>query len=214
MLDPRLLAFVGVAALFTITPGADTLLVVRNVLARGPRAGLLTTIGICCGLFVHATLSGLGLSVLLVQSATLFELVKLAGAAYIVWLGAQSLWGASRRRESSPLAVAAGPTRPERVGGWRSLREGLLSNVLNPKVAVFYLAFLPQYINPGDPALPKSILLAGIHFLLGIIWLSLLTGFLSRPGKLLSRPRVQRGLATATGGLLILLGLRLAVERR
>ncbi len=207
LIDSQVLAFTGIAALLTLTPGADTMLVVRSALARGRRAGLLTALGICCGLFVHATLSALGLSVVLVKSARVFEIVKLAGAGYLVYLGLQSIWSA-----------ALGAPRDERqagpVGARRAFVEGLLNNVLNPKVAVFYLAFLPQFIGPGDPVLAKSILLSAIHFIQGIVWLSFVTLFVARLRRALTQPRVRRTLECVTGLVLLGFGVRLAMDRR
>ncbi len=207
MLDARVLAFTGIAALVTLTPGADTLLVVRSALVRGRRAGMLTVLGVCAGLFVHATLSALGLSVILVRSARAFELVKLAGAAYLVFLGLQAIWSAVR-------GVPAAAPGLEPVGAHRAFVEGMLNNVLNPKVAVFYLAFLPQFIGPGDPVLAKSILLAGIHFTEGMIWLSLVTLFVGRMRGALAHPRATRALESLTGLVLIGFGVRLAMARR
>lgn len=106
------------------------------------------------------------------------------------------------------------PSVVQNTSGLRSVREGLLSNVLNPKVAIFYLAFLPQFISPGDPVLGKSLFLAGIHFVLGIAWLSLVTVFLGRLRGLLTRPAVQQGLEAVTGAVLIAFGVRLAVGHR
>lgn len=213
MVDPQVLAFIGVAALLTITPGADTMLVLRSVLAHGRWAGILTTLGIVSGLLVHATLSALGLSLILVRSAQLFHIVKLAGAAYLVFLGLQSIWVLIRHRDEVDPAEAlpdpAGP-RPE---VWRSFVEGLLNNLLNPKVAIFYLAFLPQFISPGDPVLGKSILLAFIHLLMGIVWLSLVAVSVERMRGLLVRPLNRRRLEAVAGVILIGLGLRLALER-
>lgn len=206
MLDARVLAFAGIAALLTLTPGADTMLVIRSALVRGRRAGLLTVLGIGTGLFVHATLSAVGLSVILVRSARAFEVVKLAGALYLVWLGVQALRSAAR---GAPAAEGA----PE-VGARRAFAEGLLTNVLNPKVAVFYLAFLPQFIGPGDPVLAKSILLAGIHFVEGLVWLSLVTVFVARLRPVLQRPRVQRSLEAASGLAFVGFGVKLALSRR
>lgn len=212
MIDAQVLTFTGLALLLTLTPGADTLLVVRSVLARGQRSGFLTVLGICCGLFVHATLSALGLSLILLRSAEAFEAVKLAGAAYLIFLGGQSVWGAIRgEARADPRAEpgrlpAAGATR-------RAFVEGLLNNVLNPKVAVFYLAFLPQFINPGDPVLAKSILLAGIHFVQGIVWLSCVTLFVGRMQTVVAHPRVRRTLEAVAGLVLVGFGARLALER-
>ncbi len=150
MIDARLLAFAGVAALLTITPGADTLLVVRNSMARGRAGGLLTTLGICSGLFVHAILSALGVSAVIVHSATAFETLKILGAAVLFVLGVQSLRGAlspTRPVEATTVASAAPVSR--------GYVEGLLTNVLNPKVAIFYLAVLPQFVTAEDPVLAR-----------------------------------------------------------
>jgi RhtB (resistance to homoserine/threonine) family protein len=207
MFDARVLAFAGIAAILTLTPGADTMLVVRSAIVRGRRAGLLTVLGICSGLFVHATLSALGLSVVLVQSARAFEVVKLAGALYLVYLGLQALRNAARG--------ALVEERPaDTTGARRAFVEGFLTNVLNPKVAIFYLAFLPQFIGPGDPVLAKSILLASIHFVQGLVWLSLVTLFVARMRSVLAQPRVQRVLESVTGLVFIGFGVKLAVSRR
>lgn len=207
MLDARVLAFAGIAAIVTLTPGADTMLVVRSALVRGRRAGLLTVLGIGSGLFVHATLSALGLSLVLMRSARAFELVKAAGALYLVFLGVQALRAAAR---STPIAAA--PAEP--AGARRAYVEGLLTNLLNPKVAIFYLAFLPQFIGPGEPPLARSILLASIHFAEGVVWLSLVTLFVARLRPLLTGPRVQRALESTTGLVFIGFGVKLAMSRR
>jgi RhtB (resistance to homoserine/threonine) family protein len=207
MFDARVLAFTGIAAIVTLTPGADTMLVVRSALVRGRRAGLLTVLGIGSGLFIHATLSALGLSVVLVRSARAFEVVKLAGALYLVFLGVQALRTAAR---GAP--VAERPADP--AVAHRAYVEGLLTNILNPKVAIFYLAFLPQFIGPDDPVLAKSILLASIHFVEGLVWLSLVTLFVARLRPVLTQPRVQRALESVTGLVFIAFGVKLALSRR
>jgi RhtB (resistance to homoserine/threonine) family protein len=219
MLDPQVLAFAGVAALLTITPGADTMLVMRSVLARGQRAGLLTTLGICAGCLLHAAFSAFGLSLILMRSATAYETVKWLGAGYLVYLGVQSLRAAWRVRAMKPLLpeVAQDEKTDDEfalAAPRRAFVEGLLTNLLNPKVAIFYLAFLPQFLSPGDPVLAKSLLLALIHAVLGVAWLSLITVFLGRMRTLLERPRVKRSIEAAAGTMLILFGLRLALEKR
>lgn len=209
MIDPQILVFAGVAALLTVTPGADTMLVMRNVLARGSRAGLLTTAGIAAGCFVHAILSALGVSLVLARSAMAFEVVKLAGAGYLIVLGLQSL-----ARSRRPAEVEAPPARAPARPGSRSLVEGLLTNLLNPKVAIFYLAFLPQFIRATDTVLVKSVLLAAIHVGLGVVWLSLVSVFVGTLRGFVERRRVRRTLERVTGVVLIALGVRLALERR
>ena len=207
MFDARVIAFAGIAGLVTLTPGADTMLVVRSALVRGRRAGLLTVLGVGSGLFIHATLSALGLSVVLVRSARAFEIVKLAGALYLVFLGVQAIRGAAR---GAPIGEPpAGP-----AGAHRAYVEGLLTNVLNPKVAIFYLAFLPQFIGPSDPVLARSILLASIHFAEGLVWLSLVTLFVARLRTVLAQPRVRRALESFSRLVFIAFGVKLAISRR
>lgn len=213
----QFITFLGVITVLTITPGADTMLVIRNVVARGQRSGYMTALGSCSGVFIHATLSALGLSVILVKSAMVFEIVKLAGACYLILLGGWSLWQVIRsgkHPEKASLFDEKTARAADMTSGWRSLREGLLTNVLNPKVAIFYLAFLPQFINRGDAVLPKSLLLAGMHFVLSIIWLSTISTFMGRLRDFISRPSVQRVLETVSGTVLIGFGIRLATAQR
>jgi len=220
MLDHRVLVFTGVAALLTVTPGADTFLVLRNVLRGGRTAGVVTTLGICCGLFVHATLSALGLSIVLMQSANAYLALKWAGALYLMWLGLGSIRDAIRGGDGgwSPLEpTTRNAPRGERGDPIRlrdPFLEGLANNVLNPKVAVFYLAFLPQFIGPGDPALAKSLVLAGIHFVLGIVWLVGLAFLFDRGRGVLASARARRGLHAVSGTVLVGFGVRLAFEDR
>ncbi len=195
--------------LLTITPGVDTMLVIRNTARGGWRDGALSSLGICSGLFVHAFISAVGISVILLQAAWAFSALKLAGAGYLIWLGVCS-WRKVLNREGFKLAngqpAAAGPLDIR-----RSLREGFLSNVLNPKTAVFYMAFLPQFINPAHSALLQSLLLAGLHFLIAMIWQCLLALMVRQFKRLLQRPRVNQLFDGITGTVMIALGLRVAV---
>jgi threonine/homoserine/homoserine lactone efflux protein len=227
-MDQKLIAFIILSAALTVTPGIDMALVTRNTLSRGRAAAFATTLGITSGLPIHAFFSAVGLSVILSRSALAFEIVKFLGAAYLIYLGVRTFVTAGKQGghatksidsqasgESSP-AEEANPT-PEPEGRRilaRSYLEGLLNNLLNPKVALFYLTFLPQFISPGDPVIQKSLLLAGIHIALGVAWLSAYAYFVSRLSLLLSRASVKRKLERLTGALLIALGLRLVWERR
>jgi RhtB (resistance to homoserine/threonine) family protein len=215
MFDSQLLAFTGIVALLTLTPGADTMLVVRSVLSRGWKAGILTTLGISTGLFVHATLSALGLSLILMRSAAVFEIVKLAGAGYLLYLGGSSIWRTLRSRPDRESLIPNDVSANDHpVEGWRSFGDGLITNILNPKVVVFYLAFLPQFIDPGDPVLATSIALTSIHVLLGLIWYSLISLFMGRLKAFFASVKVRKGLEATTGLVLIGFGVRLALERR
>lgn len=133
--------------LLSISPGVDTLLVIRNTARGGIRDGVATSVAICCGLFVHATVSALGISFILLQSTWAFNILKLTGAAYLIWLGITSLLAA---RQGTPLPVKGVMKESTPVPFWQPIKEGLLSNVLNPKTVIFYMAFLPQFIAPTD----------------------------------------------------------------
>ena len=200
------LTFVVAAALLTLSPGPDTMLVLRNTLRGGRGEGLRTTLGITAGLVVHATLSALGLSLILVRSAVAFDIVKLVGAGYLAWLGIQSL----RAALAGQAPQAAGSAPRDR----RPFREGLLTNVLNPKVAVFYLAFLPQFIAPGDPVFLKSFLLAAIHMGLGLIWLSAVAAAVTLAQRVVTSASARRWIDGVCGAFLVGFGLRLALARR
>jgi threonine/homoserine/homoserine lactone efflux protein len=239
-----LLAFIPVALLLTLIPGADMALVARNALALGLRGARWTILGILTGCLLHATASALGLSAILATSARAYDVVKLVGAAYLVWLGVQSIRQAGVQiprlaplaRDDSrvqsprfaPLARdddAAGSARrhPERSAqrgvegsalGSHPFTQGFLTNILNPKVALFYLTFLPQFIPADAPVLRTSLLLAMIHNVLGFAWLSLYARFVDRLRVALTRPMVKAWLERATGAALVALGARLAWERR
>ena len=209
LLDPQLLAFALVAAAVTITPGADTLLVVRNSLRGGRRDGVLTAVGIGGGLYVHAIFSAIGVSALLAHSAEAFLALRIAGAAYLAWLGLQSLRAGIRRAPPAELPAAARTAVPAA----RSFREGLLTNLLNPKVIVFYLALLPQFLSPGEPVLAKSLLLAAIHCVEGLAWLSIVAWAVDRSRRFFLRPALRRILDSVCGTVLVALGAKLALER-
>jgi len=214
-MTPSIWTFAAIAALLTIMPGADMALVARSSLLDGRRPAFFTTLGICLGLCVHATASALGLSAILRVSALAYTVVKAVGAGYLIYLGVQTIRGAAQRRTVEQHgAPAAADLGAERSLAARSFRQGFLTNLFNPKVAVFYLTFLPQFIAPGDPVLLKSLGLASIHIGMGLAWLTAYAWFLSSFRGVLNRPRVRRSLESVTGGLLVLLGLPLAWERR
>ena len=212
MIDPQLVAFTVVATIVTVIPGIDMALVARSVLTRGRRAGYITSVGICTGLWVHAVASALGLSAILMASATLFSAVKLAGALYLVAIGLTSLRRAFSPRGHAP-AVAAGVTARD---AGRAFVQGLLSNLLNPKVAMFYLSFFPQFLHPERGELLRQSLSlgavqigvsTGVNTVL-ICFAAAIAGFLNRN---ISWMRVQR---YVMGTVLGLLALRLLTEKR
>jgi len=211
-----LLAFIPVALLLTLIPGADTALVTRNALALGLRGARWTILGILTGCLIHATASALGLSAILATSARAYETVKLMGAAYLVWLGIQTIRAASDRGYGSlDFAQQVEGSAPDATShGTHPFVQGFLTNILNPKVALFYLTFLPQFIPADAPVLRTSLLLAMIHNVLGFAWLSLYARFVDRLRTALTRPVVKAWLERVTGAALVALGARLAWDRR
>ncbi|MFT7245724.1 MAG: RhtB (resistance to homoserine/threonine) family protein [Candidatus Azotimanducaceae bacterium] len=180
-----LVTFLIAITLLTIAPGADTVLVIRNSLRAGTVDGVATTLGICSGLFIHATVSAVGISFIILQSAWLFTSLKYLGALYLLYLGFTTLRHANANEESM-VKSSAGKLQ---IG--RSLREGLLSNVLNPKPIVFYMAFLPQFIDPMGSALGQSLMLASLHFAISLVWLCVVAVTADRM-RILVRDRLVR----------------------
>lgn len=209
-MDDQFWPFLVAITLLTLSPGVDTLLVIRNTARGSIRDGVLTSLAISCGLFLHAGVSALGISLILLQSAWAFGLLKLAGAAYLIWLGIRSLLAARRGRG---LVLTDRSRVHQRVSVWRPLREGFLSNVLNPKTMIFYMAFLPQFIAPGDPALAKSLWLAGVHFMIANAWQVTIAMTVGTANGWLGSPRFARWLNGITGAVLVALGVKLALQR-
>lgn len=170
-------AFLIAIIILTTAPGADTVIVIRNSLRGGLPDGFVTVLAICSGLFVHATVSAIGISLIILQSAWLFTLLKFAGAAYLIWLGYSTV--TARQVDTSEIDAATGQLALM-FNPLRSIREGFLSNVLNPKPMVFYLAFLPQFIDPLQSALSQSLTLALIHFVISVVWLGIVVLLASR----------------------------------
>lgn len=195
--------------LLTITPGVDTMLVIRNTARGGWWDGAVSSFGICSGLFIHAAISAVGISMIMLQAAWAFSALKLAGAGYLIWLGFTS-WRKVFRQDSFQL-----PSRVPAMGAFRvsrSLREGFLSNVLNPKTAIFYMAFLPQFINPAGSALLQSLYLAGLHFFIAMIWQCLLALMVKQLKTWLQRPIIGQLFDGITGTVMIGLGLQVTTE--
>jgi threonine/homoserine/homoserine lactone efflux protein len=201
-LGQSLIAFTLAAALLTVTPGLDTALVLRTTAAEGARRAFAAALGICLGCLAWGALVAVGLGVLLAASELAYLALRWIGAAYLLYLGLRLILG--RRGE-------AGDARPVPGANW--FARGLLTNLLNPKVGAFYVSFLPQFIPHGSDVPLTTLLLAAIHAALGLLWFALLIGATRPLARLLRDPAVVRGLDRATGGILILFGLKLALSR-
>jgi threonine/homoserine/homoserine lactone efflux protein len=198
-----LLPFLLASMLVTVLPGADMALVTRQVLMGGPRLAYRTIAGNLTGLLVHGFALAVGLSALIVASATAYTTVKLAGAAYLIWLGVQTI---RTSKHTEPSVEAAAPRH--------AFLQGLLSTVLNPKPALFFLTFLPQFVDRDRAVLPQTLTLAAIHVVVGLIWLTTYAHLVDRARAVLTAPRFKAWLERTTGAVLIALGIRVAVERR
>jgi threonine/homoserine/homoserine lactone efflux protein len=198
--------FVIAAIVLIMMPGPDQALITRNALVGGRQGGLLTIVGGVLGLTVHASAAALGLSALLLTSATAFTVLKIAGALYLLWLGLQMLRSAvrSRREPTTDKPVAM----PRRLSAY--LRQGFLSNALNPKVALFFVTFLPQFITAGSGSpQAEALLLSAIFAVLYLAWFSSYIAAVDTLGRWLRRPRVKARIEQFTGLVLATVAVRL-----
>jgi threonine/homoserine/homoserine lactone efflux protein len=203
-----LLAFSLAAGLLTITPGLDTALVLRTAATEGPRRAFAAALGIGIGCLVWGVAAACGAGALLTASALAYTALKWAGAAYLVWMGIRMIL---KPRD----AFEPGAVTPTGAGGaLASLRRGLLTNLLNPKVGVFYISFLPQFVPAGANPATFGVALAGLHVVMGLMWAGLLIAATAPLAGLLRKASVIRWLDRITGGVFIAFGLRLALERR
>lgn len=212
----QLLPFLVGSILVTIVPGADMALVMRQVFIGGTGLAQRTIFGNLSGLVVHAVALAAGLSALLAASAEAYTAVKLAGAAYLVYLGVQTLLAARRRdAQAAEAAVSGGVVAARGVPSPRTAYfQGLISTVLNPKPALLFLTYLPQFIDESRPVLPQIAFLAGVHIVVGLIWMTLYAHLVARAHRTLTRSDVRRWLERVTGVVLIAFGLRVAIEQR
>jgi threonine/homoserine/homoserine lactone efflux protein len=208
---PDLVAFLAVSALVIVTPGQDTALTIKNALVGGRRGGALTALGVAAGQACWTVATAAGIAALLVASEPAFVVLKLAGAAYLVYLGAQALYGALRgHARSRPTAGGRGRSLPPLV----AFRQGFVSNLANPKMAVFFTSLLPQFA-PGRDASFASLLALGLVFCsLTLVWLTAYAIAVARAGDLLRRSSIRRALDALTGTVLVALGLRVATQQR
>jgi RhtB (resistance to homoserine/threonine) family protein len=199
--------FAASGVVLTLTPGPDTLYILGRSFAQGRRAGMLSVLGISTGILIHTAAAALGLSALLASSAAAFTLVRWVGAAYLVYLGVRMLLGPAPAGQSAPETTPPPPPKPLAI-----YRQGLFTNLLNPKVALFFLAFLPQFVDPRSPHRTAAFLLLGLEFILiGTTWSLCLACFAAAASRRLREQRASsRWLGRASGVLFIGLGARVA----
>ena len=191
----HLAAFLGIAAIVIVVPGPDTALTVRNTLAGGRARGMATALGVCSGLFVWTIAASAGLAALVTASQPLFDAIRIAGALYLVWLGVQTLRGHGTSVDAPP-----------RPGS--GYRQGLLSNLGNPKIVVFFTSLLPQFASSFAALAALGLVFCALTF----VWLAASAAVVARARTAIMRPRVRRALDTFAGLALVAFGLRLATE--
>jgi threonine/homoserine/homoserine lactone efflux protein len=211
LIDPRFAAYVAISAILIVTPGPDTALVTRNALRSGRRAASLSTFGIGAGSLVWAAASLLGVAVLIERSVIAFTLFKLAGAAYLGYLGLRSLIGSFRAGQRAAAKTPA--LRQTLLTDRSALRQGLLGNLLNPKAGAIFATVMPQFIRPGDGLARVALMLLAYECIL-LCWLHAYGYLVSRAGQTSAGARVRQALEGVTGLILVGLGVRLALERR
>lgn len=201
-----LLTFLGASIAITVAPGPDNLFVLTQGIARGRRAAIITALGMCSGISIHTLAAALGISAIFATSVLAFSVVKYAGAAYLLYLAWLTL------RHSAAMRLGQVDTRPALA----LFKRGFIMNVLNPKVALFFLAFLPQFVNPENGHVPAQMLLLGGLFMLQAVVLFSTLGYFagSIGGYLLARPQLARYLDGVTAGVFTALALRLAFAER
>jgi RhtB (resistance to homoserine/threonine) family protein len=209
--DGRFASWIAVAVVLIVTPGPDTALIIRQALRNGARAASLSAFGVSAGSSVWAVASVLGVAVLLESSAAAFTVLKLAGAAYLVYLGVRSLIGSFGA--ASNVASERAPLKPARHNTSSAFVQGLLNNLLNPKAGAIFVTVMPQFIQPHDSLIRLILMVAGYNVIV-LAWLCTYSYAVSRAGHSRAGARVRRSLERLTGIVMIGLGARLAFERR
>jgi threonine/homoserine/homoserine lactone efflux protein len=207
LIDTTLLAFAGVSLLLAVTPGPDMAVVTKNALAHGRRGVLLTTSGIALALVVWVSATALGLSALLRTSGEVLFVLKIIGAAYLAYLGIRTLLE-SRARPADLLADA-----PAAAPAHAVFRQGFLSAISNPKLGVFFVTFLPQFVLPGQQVLTRLLVLGVTFAVIGWLWMNVYGLFVTRLREFITAPRIRQWMQRVTGVVLLGFGARLALER-
>ncbi|MFG2193399.1 LysE family translocator [Streptomyces sp. NPDC048639] len=203
-----LIAFLGACTLIAATPGPSTVLIIRQSL-QSKRAGFFTVLGNESGVFIWGVVAAFGLTALLAASQLAYDVMRIVGAVVLVWFGIQAIRSARRHGKDGETGE---PARIVVVSSWRSYRAGLLMNLANPKCAIFAMSFLPQFVPDGAPQLPTMVGLAALWAVYEIGWYSVYVWCVGRMKKLFDRAVVRRRMEQISGGVLVALGIRMALE--
>jgi RhtB (resistance to homoserine/threonine) family protein len=201
--------FLVISMLLILIPGPDTAIVTKHALLAGRRGGVFASIGVATGLLIWTLAAAVGLAALLRASAVAFDVLKIAGAIYLVWIGIQLL----RNRSAAAIAEGGNRVAPRGVAK-KALRQGLLSDLSNPKIAVFFTSFLPQFVHGDGHGFASLLVLGAIFCVLTLLWLMFYGYLVGHGSTVLRRPAVRRALDRFTGVVLVAFGIRLAFEHR
>ena len=205
----NLLVYMGIVVAIALLPGPDTAVVTKNALVHGREAALGSAIGVNVGLSVWTLATALGVAAILRSSATVYDALKLVGALYLIWIGARTLWDSRHRRG---VAGAEGASS-RAIDGRGGFRQGMISNLANPKVGIFFTSLLPQFVSPHGPALLQMLILGGIFIAFNVFWMCSYALAAVRLSHILSRGRVKAAIDRVSGLVLVGVGIRLAIER-
>ncbi|GGP76678.1 LysE family translocator [Streptomyces abikoensis] len=212
MVITALWSFALVVGLLTITPGLDTALILRTAARGEQRRAWGVVLGIQTGTLCWGALTSAGVTALLAASRLAYETLRWAGAAYLLWMGARMLWEARGRSAAGSVDDGPEPAEPAAPGGFAAgWRQGLVTNLLNPKMGVFYVAVLPQFIPATAPHLLMGLALTSVHAVLGVLWATVLVGFARALRDWLRKPAARRVMDRVTGTAIVGFGVKLAV---
>jgi RhtB (resistance to homoserine/threonine) family protein len=200
--------FVIMCILLILLPGPDTAIATKNTLTVGRTGGFRTMFGTCCALLIHTLAAVVGLSAIIVKSAFLFSIFKYFGAAYLVFLGIKTLW-ALRQNKTAATEMTAG----SKYDNKSCFKQGFLTNLLNPKVAVFFLTFLPQFVDSGSDSFIPFLIMGITYTLLTALWFLFYIYLLNQIRTIMKKPKTQMLMEGITGTILISFGIKLALEK-
>ncbi|MEH7234658.1 LysE family translocator [Bacillus sp. JJ1562] len=201
--------FVFMCILLIILPGPDTAIATKNTLTVGRVGGLKTALGTCCALLIHTSAAVLGLSAIIVKSALLFSIFKYVGAIYLIYLGVKTLWSLWKKKEAASIEMSTKSSYEHTS----CFKHGFLTNILNPKVAVFFLTFLPQFVDVGSNTILPFLIMGLTYTVLTAIWFLLYVYLLNQISTFMKKPNAQKMIEGITGTILIGFGIKLALEK-
>ncbi|MFS0777543.1 LysE family translocator [Neobacillus sp. 3P2-tot-E-2] len=201
--------FVLMCIFLIILPGPDTAIATKNTVTVGRIGGLKTALGTCCALLIHTSAAVLGLSAIIVKSALLFSVFKYVGAVYLIYLGIKTLWSLRKKKEAESVVI----NTKSKFTNKYCFKQGFLTNILNPKVAVFFLTFLPQFVDAGSNTFIPFLLMGITYTVLTAVWFLLYVYLINQVSDFMKKPKAQNIIEGITGSILIGFGIKLALEK-